>query len=125
MYSVKNNVGPGRDAMERNPNQIIPQIASWRGSLGLTLLAVVVGALLGIGTAFAGTFLEANGPTIGPLAFNGNGALIVPFCAVPLLLALGIVVLALRRAWLAMALYVVAFVAGYLPFSGIGLFAAA
>jgi hypothetical protein len=116
--------------MEHSPNQMDPRIAaasnpnSWWGSLGLALLAVVAGALLGIGTAFAGKFLEANGPTIGPLAFNGNGALIVPFCAAPLLLALGVVVLALRRGWLAMVLYVVAFVAGYLPFSGIAFFAA-
>ncbi len=116
--------------MDNNPNQMNPQPAtassgaSRRGSLGFALLAVVVGALLGIGTAFAGKFLEGNGPTIGPFAFNGNGALVMPFCAVPLLLALGIVVLALRRAWLAVALYVIAFVAGYLPFSGVGFFAA-
>ena len=117
--------------MEQNPNQTNPQTvpaltsASRRGSLRLALLAAVAGALLGIGTAFAGKFLEANGPRVGPLAFNGNGALVVPFCAAPLLLALGILVLALRRAWLAMALSAVAFVAGYLPFSGIGFFAAA
>ena len=116
--------------MEQSPNQMNPQVApplsatSWRGSLGLILLAVVAGALLGIGTAFFGKFLEAKGPVVGPLAFNGNGALVVPFCVVPLLLALGSVVLALRRAWLAMALYVIAFVAGYVPVSGIGLFVA-
>ncbi len=116
--------------MESNSNQMNPQPApassgaSRRGSMGFALLAVIVGALLGIGTAFAGKFLEGNGQTIGPFAFNGNGALVVPFCAVPLLLALGIVVLALRRAWLAVALYVIAFVAGYLPFSGVGFFAA-
>lgn len=116
--------------MEGNPNQTNPQpatstnLTSQRGSLGFTPLALVGGALLGVGTAFVGKFLEGNGPTIGPFAFNGNGALVVPFCAVPLLLALGIVVLALRRAWLAIALYVIAFVAGYLPFSGVGFFAA-
>ena len=116
--------------MERNPDQMNHPRASafgatsWRGSLGVVLLAVVAGALLGIGTALGGRFLEANGPQIGPLAFNGNGALVVPFCVVPLLLVLGGVVLALRKAWLAMALYAISFVAGYLPFSGIGLFAA-
>jgi hypothetical protein len=113
--------------MENTPKQMNHQttsalrLTSWRSSLGLALLAVAAGALLGIGTAFFGKFLEANGPTIGPLAFNGNGALVVPFCAVPLLLAVGDVVLALRRGWLAIALYVIAYVAGYLPFSGIGL----
>jgi len=116
--------------LDSNSNQMNPQPApassgaSRRGSRGFALLAVVVGALLGIGTAFAGKFLEGHGPAIGPFAFNGNGALVVPFCAAPLLLALGVVVLALRRAWLAMALYVIAFVAGYLPFSGMAFFTA-
>jgi hypothetical protein len=114
------------DAMERNPNQMNHSAASefsatsGRGSLGVALLAVVAGALLGLGNAVGFKVLEANGPTAGPFAFNGNGALVVPFCAAPFLLAVGIVVLALRRAWLALALYVIAFVASYLLFSGIG-----
>lgn len=66
----------------------------------------MVGGGLGLGFKFLGH----NGPRAGPFAFNGNGATVVPCCAGPLVLILGVVVLAGRRAYLATVLYATALI---------------
>jgi hypothetical protein len=93
-------------------------------ALGLVLIALVAGAILGVGTALGGKFLEAHGPSVGPLAFNGNGALVVPCCGAPLLLTRGVLLLGLRRAWVATGLSVLGFLIAYTPVSSIALSAA-
>ena len=79
----------------------------------LALLAAVGGLVLGISLHLFTTFLDQNGPRIGPLAFNGNGALVVPFCVLPLVLLVGLILLAIRRAYLPMALFAVTLIVGF------------
>ncbi len=79
-----------------------------------SILAAICGLALGSGVNLGGVFVEHYGPSVGPFAFNGNGAIIVPRGLGPLLLALGIVLLARRRAYLPMGIYIVAFVVGFM-----------
>ncbi len=90
-----------------------PQVSISR-TLGIALLTAVCGLALGVVLHLATSFLDKNGPAIGPLAFNGNGALVVPFCIGPIMLIIGVVILAMRRAFMAMVAFVIGLIAGFI-----------
>ena len=82
--------------------------------LGTALLAIACGLALGVVLHLATSFLDGHGPVVGPLAFNGNGSLVVPFCVGPIVLVAGVVILAMRRAFVAMVAFVIGLVAGFI-----------
>lgn len=75
-----------------------------------TLVAALCGLIIGAGLDVSASLLEQYGPQIGPFAFNGNGSIVIPFCVAPLALAVGTVILGIRRAYWPMAGFVVGFI---------------
>jgi hypothetical protein len=96
-----------------SPAPITGSQSSIAQRLRTAILATIIGLAVGIGLHLFTTYLEQNGPRIGPLAFNGNGATVVPFCLAPIILVVGVVILLVRKAYLAAALSALSLIVGF------------
>jgi hypothetical protein len=81
------------------------------------VLAAVAGLMVGLALHFLAVYLRDYGPAFDSISFRGNGALIVLPLAVVILI-IGEVAFALRRAWPALAVWPVALFAGMFVVAG-------